>query len=493
VFSSSSPLRSPSIRALTWRRVVRTVLSQILVVVLFTAYLVYHETVFLRQVATQHAEMMAQSIATGARTWMLSQDAAGINDLIHFFNEFEDLESAMVLDRHGKILAHNRGEQVGVSLPEEWMQKLSGSSGAAVILGREGHLIDIAAPIMNAEGVPLGWARLTLRQTETNTIIRDMLDHAFWFLLSIIVVSGAITWGLAVGQARDIAALSELSHDVGAGQHQKRLYLKRDDELGQLADDFNQMLDMLDKQERMLEVRARALKRSNEELERFAYVASHDLQEPLRMVASYVQLLARRYKGKLDQDADDFIHYAVDGATRMQRLINDLLMFSRVDSKGGEIVPTDLNETLDKALFALKVRLEEKNATVERVSLPSLPADAVQMTQLWQNLLGNALKFHAEAPPVIRIGATEEADSWRFSVRDNGIGIDPSQEEKIFQVFQRLHTQEAYPGTGIGLSICKRIVERHGGIIGVISSQGEGAEFWFTLPKIAAQKESIDD
>jgi len=269
------------------------------------------------------------------------------------------------------------------------------------------------------------------------------------------------------------------------------LYLKRDDELGQLAEDFNQMLDMLDKQERMLEARTKALKRSNEELERFAYVASHDLQEPLRMVSSYVQLLARRYKGKLDQDADDFIHYAVDGAARMQRLINDLLMFSRVDSKGGEIIPTNLEETLDKALFALKVRLEDEGATIERVPLPTLPADASQMTQLWQNLLGNALKFHAEAPPVIRIGATEEQNFWRFSVKDNGIGLEQNQEERIFQVFQRLHNKEAYPGTGIGLSICKRIVERHGGIIGVISNQGEGAEFWFTLPKIAAQQEHV--
>jgi signal transduction histidine kinase len=470
------------------------VLSQVLALGMFIGYLVYHEPFFVRQVATHNAEMMARSFAAGAQTWMFYDDTTRMVALVQSFGEFSTRESAMLLDTEGKILAHNQREKVGSYLPEALKQKLSGQSREVVVLGRDDDLIDIAAPVVKG-GSLLGWARLTLKTSEFDRLmLRNMLGNAAWFLLATLIISGLIGWGLAAGLTRDIVAISELSQDVSAGQHQRRLYLDRDDELGQLAEDFNQMLNTLDNQERMLKAHAKALKRSNEELERFAYVASHDLQEPLRMVSSYVQLLERRYKGKLDADADDFIHFAVDGAARMQQLINDLLQFSRVDSRGGEIRPADLNETLDKALFALQISLKEKEATIERVPLPTLPVDAAQITQVWQNLIGNALKFQAEAkPPVIRIGAIEELDRWRFSVSDNGIGIEPGQEERIFQIFQRLHTREAYPGTGIGLSICKRIVERHGGTIGIISVYGEGSEFWFTLPKVAEQKEDIHD
>jgi signal transduction histidine kinase len=223
------------------------------------------------------------------------------------------------------------------------------------------------------------------------------------------------------------------------------------------------------------------LARSNEELQRFADVASHDLQEPLRMVSSYTQLLARRYKGRLDADADEFIAYAVDGANRMQELITDLLEYSRVGTRGKSFAPVDSAAVLGQALTNLKAAIEESGAVVTHDPLPTLLADKTQLTQLFQNLVGNAIKFRGQEPPRIHVSAEQQGNAWVFSVRDHGIGIDPQYSERIFAIFQRLHTREEYPGTGIGLAVCRKIVERHHGRIWVESQPGQGSTFFFTL------------
>ena len=224
------------------------------------------------------------------------------------------------------------------------------------------------------------------------------------------------------------------------------------------------------------------LQRSNKELEQFAYVASHDLQEPLRMVSSYTQLLARRYQDRLDQDAHEFISYAVDGAERMQRLINDLLAYSRVGTRGKPFGRTDCEQALQNTLANLQTAIDETKATVTHDPLPTVLADESQLTQVYQNLLSNAIKFHGQAPPTIHIGAERNDGEWVFSFQDNGIGMDPQYYERIFVIFQTLHPRDQYPGTGIGLALCKRIVERHGGRIWVESEPGRGSTFYFTIP-----------
>jgi PAS domain S-box-containing protein len=224
------------------------------------------------------------------------------------------------------------------------------------------------------------------------------------------------------------------------------------------------------------------LERSNSELQQFAYVASHDLQEPLRMISSYMRLLERRYKGKLDADADDFIAYAVDGAKRMSRLINDLLQYSRVGAHGKAFQLVDCETLLSQALANLQVSVDEIRGRVTKDPLPSVIGDGVQLAQLFQNLIDNALKFHGNDPPVVHVSAQRDHDHWLFSVSDNGIGIPAEYAERIFMIFQRLHGRDEYPGTGIGLAICKKIVERHGGHIWVAPRQDKGTTFLFTIP-----------
>jgi len=237
--------------------------------------------------------------------------------------------------------------------------------------------------------------------------------------------------------------------------------------------------------EEALAEKVRELARSNSDLERFANAASHDLQEPLRMVAIYTELLSRRYKGRLDADADEFIGFAVEGAVRMQQMIEGLLAYSRTGSNAPVLGRADSERALDRALRDLRAAIETTSARVTHDPLPPVRAEEWQLVQLFENLIANAVKFRAHAPPSIHLSADRRGDQWAFSVKDNGIGIDMKFKERVFVMFQRLGQRDAHPGSGIGLAICKRIVERHGGAIWVESEPGRGSTFFFTLPAAA--------
>jgi PAS domain S-box-containing protein len=318
----------------------------------------------------------------------------------------------------------------------------------------------------------------------------EILGRRIWDF----VVPGQLEKGIAVFQAA-VEASNQRMEDtewelcrrngdtllVRLQQNQVR------DSLGAVAGLRCTILDIteLRRQEELLKRQAADLARSNAELEQFAYVASHDLQEPLRMVASFTQLLAKRYAGKLDAKADEYIKYTVDGAKRMQQLIADLLALSRVGTKGGEFRDVPLAEVMSDVLLNLGPAIQESGAVVVHDSLPTVLADRGQMTQLLQNLIGNAIKFRDAKLPRVHISAEETGDEWTISVSDNGIGIAPEHKERVFQIFQRLHTRDQYPGTGIGLAVCRKIVERHSGKIWLDSSPGAGTTFHFTLHKCA--------
>jgi chemotaxis family two-component system sensor kinase Cph1 len=239
-----------------------------------------------------------------------------------------------------------------------------------------------------------------------------------------------------------------------------------------------------------LALKVHELARSNDDLEQFAYAALHDLQEPLRMVATYTQLLSERYRGKLDAEADKYIHYAADGAIRMQMLIRDLLAFSVTGRHDTEVRATDCRAVLRSALFNLIVAVEESGARIKYGDLPVVMSNASQLQQVFQNLIGNAIKFRSSGPPVIQISAQRHNEEWIFSVSDNGIGIMPEHKESVFTIFQRLHTREEYAGNEIGLAICKKIIERHGGTIWTESPPQGGTTFKFTL--LAVKREPLN-
>ncbi|MFH8336451.1 ATP-binding protein [Streptomyces sp. AM6-12] len=318
--------------------------------------------------------------------------------------------------------------------------------------------------------------------------------------LVIAVVAVLVFEGLRRGVTRPLSRLGAAARDVAQGRFDRSITGSGPADLRRLATDVDSMRVRLVEELRFsegtrkaLDEQAEDLRRSNAELEQFAYVASHDLQEPLRKVSSFTQLLQRRYGGQLDAKADQYIAFAVDGANRMQNLINDLLAFSRVGRVHNEHRTVDLEEVLGRTLDDLSVRVEETGAEITHDTLPVVVGDLTQLGMLWQNLLSNALKFHSpDRPPRIHIGAERKQDVWEFTVTDNGIGIAPEFQEKVFILFQRLHTKDAYPGTGIGLAMCKKVVEFHGGTIRIDPDHSLGTRVVLTLPALDAATAAPD-
>ncbi|MFC8712878.1 ATP-binding protein [Streptomyces sp. NPDC057197] len=314
----------------------------------------------------------------------------------------------------------------------------------------------------------------------------------------IVLVAALVSEGLRRGITAPLSRLSADARRVAGGRFDHALTGTGPADLRRLAEDVESMrlrlvkeLQFSEESRTLLDEQAEDLRRSNTELEQFAYVASHDLQEPLRKVSSFTQLLQRRYGGQLDDRADQYISFAVDGANRMQTLINDLLAFSRVGRVHNDHRSVDLESVFGRTLDDLGVAVEETGAEITHDPLPTVVGDATQLGTLWQNLLSNAIKFRSpDHPPHVHVSASEDDGTWEFAVSDNGIGIAPEFREKVFVIFQRLHTKDAYPGTGIGLAMCKKVVEFHGGRIRIDPDYKLGTRVIFTLPVAAADTAS---
>jgi signal transduction histidine kinase len=364
-----------------------------------------------------------------------------------------------------------------------------------------GHSETVAANVkgkalFDALRVPLD--RLQAALTSRLTLARQQLEDDANFLQVVLLVAAALILGSLIGAGyllrriitRPLAELGREAELVGAGNFEKpvgvsagpREIVRLGTEIDAMRQRIVNELAVVEGIRQQLEAQALDLKRSNAELEQFAYVASHDLQEPLRKVASFCQALQRRYGGQLDERADQYIEFAVDGAKRMQTLINDLLAFSRVGRSGNGLELVNLNAVLAEAKATLSSSLETSGATVVADELPSVHGEHTLLVSLFQNLIGNAVKFRGEQAPVVHLTVTRNDQEWQFSCADNGIGVEQKYAERIFVIFQRLHTKEAYPGTGIGLAMCRKIVEYHGGRMWLDLEHKPGAEFHFTLP-----------
>ena len=475
----------------------------VLLVMAVTGFLVFRQVQSLRQdfddVAT--VDIPAQQVVDDVRIQLATEQVS----LVRFvasrrYAPMGDEALIAAYDAAGKQISYDLNRLHGILDQPDLAALLSrlsdqlqtrGVDEKIMIAGvRAGHAIDItdAIDLENSAGtVTVDDLSYALGQHMTSDVngAHDAANQTFAFILATFLLAGLLTavagFAIARSISRPLARLTVAADRIGSDETADLPDTKRDDEIGVLSRAFAAMVTTLRQQ--TLE-----LKRSNGELEQFAYVASHDLQEPLRMVASYTSLIKKRYQDKLDADGHEFIGFAVDGAVRMQGLINDLLTYSRAGREPQPSEPTDAGLALDTALANLRRAIEEKRAVIVRGPLPSVMANRLQLAQLFQNLIGNALKFCKDRRPEIRVSAEEKGGEWVFCVRDNGIGVDPKYADRIFLIFQRLHRREEYPGTGIGLAICKKIVERHGGRIWVESTPGEGATFYFTFKPEGGQQ-----
>jgi signal transduction histidine kinase len=408
----------------------------------------------------------------------------------------------MVVRSDGEILFHNDSTYSGSKIEDpEILNELENSLQVTVQAEKDNTIYYYSIVPIGNESKKFNLSAIvtfpaSLIDVKVNALRNYTIGFAVLSLaLAVILLFGSITFLVIFPLSHLIAAIKKIR---GGTDLNTRVTVTSKDELGILANSFNQMTQDLQKTttsvdnlnreiterkkvEAKLKELMQDLSRSNQELEQFAYVASHDLQEPLRMVSSYLQLLEARNQDKLDFDSREFIGFAVDGANRMSKLIQDLLTYSRVGTKGKKLMPTESLNVYNKAIKNLEVSISEHKATIIHDTLPRVMADEGQLIQLFQNLIGNSLKFCRDELPKIQILTKAKENKWIFGIKDNGIGIAPEYQERVFQIFQRLHTRSEYEGTGIGLAVCKKIVERHGGDIWIESEEGKGTTFWFSL------------
>ncbi len=483
-------------------------LTSVIVLFFASVALILNDLISFRDATVKDLSTLAEVIGMNSTAAMAFNDQKSAEETLAALKAVPNIVTACIYTKENRVFATYFRDRKEENLM------------AAIPAAKEGyHLLDNCLDLYKSivlDGEPVGTVYIRSDLEKMRSRLNWYAGIGIIVMISFSFLAYLLSSRLQTIISRPITHLTQTIRSVSNSKdYSIRGTKESSDELGVLIDGFNEMLSQIQQRDKDLQVAqielrnraqdlqkeliqregiertlkelTRELSRSNKDLEQFAYVASHDLQEPLRMVTSFMQLLSQRYKGHLDATADKYIDFATDGATRMHRLINDLLTYSRVGTKGKELATTDSKKVLEHSLDNLKLAIEENGARVTHDPLPIVMGDDVQLGQLFQNLIGNAIKFRGEEPSRVHILADLHNGDWIFSVRDNGIGIAPEHAERIFVIFQRLHHRAKYPGTGIGLAVCKKIVERHGGRIWVESEPGKGATFYFTIPERKAQ------
>ncbi len=454
----------------------------------------------------QNIESLASFIATNSQLALLLNYPA--EDLMPDLRLEPNIMNAVITDKYGRAedVYDKKGEAVySFRIPENLP-----NGGLEV---EDGEYTNFFYPIIDRseENISpnLGFVCFRMDNLELDQIRRQYFNTALLSLAAALLTAIIISFFLQRSISEPLKKLLIFVKRVSnTKDYSLRVKDEGADEIGALSNEFDEMLHRINRRDSRLQEardqledrveertqqlreaneklveRSQALERSNRELEQFAYVASHDLQEPLRSIGGFTQLLGKKYHGQMDEEADEYINFVTDGVNRMQRLIKDLLLFSRLGRMGGQLIKTELSEVVANTKLNLRFAIDEAGATIHNEDLPALVVDKLQLGHLFQNLISNAIKFRADRPPHVNISVIEKKGHYQFAVSDNGIGIDPEYVDRVFLIFQRLHTKEEYQGSGIGLAICKKIVELHGGKIWLESKPNQGSTFYFTISK----------
>ena len=470
----------------------------------FVTDVVERQQGFLLERARARALHQAKMLAAGSVAQLVTKDLAGVQDVLDALAGDDSIRSALITDETGRVMGHTDPRNFGLQVNDaRFTRVLKGPAEAAVVF-EERSFLQTAAPITMDSRV-LGWAWITGDLTADRAQLHTVRVKGAIYI--VVAVLAGTFFAVVLGSAitRQLRLLLAGTHRLSEDKLDQPVPVLADNDVGHVAESFNEAMRKL-AQERANLVRARtelevevrerrraeaelrsanqAILSANDGLRQFAYAASHDLQEPLRTVSAYSELLIQRYPDKLDADGKDFIGFIHSGTVRMQNLLKALLEYSRAGATGGEPPrEVEAGAALGSALENLRTAIESSGAVVKAADLPRVRSHEVAVVQLFQNLISNAIKYAGTDTPIIQIWAEPDENYWRFAVKDNGVGIGPRDHQRIFGVFKRAHG-DGYPGTGIGLAICARLVERYGGRIWVESEPGHGAAFWFTLPRV---------
>ncbi len=478
--------------------IIGVAIVHLLLMSIFLIDLTSRQRSFLMEGAKERVLFQVNVLATSSLPHVIVNDSAGLSEIVDAFARDRTVRYAMVTDTDGRVLGHSDHNETGKRLEDARSLKILKGQAKPQFLFESPLTVQAVAPIM-VQRRNIGWAWLGVDRSEEQEHLDYVTRSGILYTFCAVLIGTMFAIMLGNTITRPLRSLlmgaKRLSHD----RLDVPVPVTTKNEVGLVARAFNVAMERLARQRKALETeiaeRKRAeealqqanesLGRSNQDLEQFAYAASHDLQEPLRTIKNFTSLLNRRYKGKLGEDADEFIGYIIDGADRMETLIKDLLAYSRACRSNKAPAPVDCARAFRTALSNLHGAIQSSGAKVEGSELPQVLANDVEMVQLFQNLISNAIKYRSDRAPEIHVGALKKDRLWIFEVRDNGMGVPPGEQQRIFGVFQRLHGREL-PGSGIGLATCARIVERHGGRIWVESAGGGGSRFKFTMPDAAS-------